>query len=110
MRHGLSIVISRVIEVVPMEGDDAQDMFKATNGEELTAAGDAFVAAITRRVRDLEKALGESEARCEQMSSQLEENVEEVTRACDQAYLLACLLAYLLTCLLTYLPTCLLTF
>ena len=38
-------------------------MFKASNGAELTAAGDAFVAAISGRVHMLEVALAASEAR-----------------------------------------------
>ena len=52
-------MLSKVFEVIEMPQEVQQKMYSAKDGEELTAASDAFIAGITERVRYLESGPGE---------------------------------------------------
>ena len=49
LRQGLSVMLSKVFEVIEMPQEVQQKMYSAKDGEELTVASDAFIAGITER-------------------------------------------------------------
>lgn len=80
LHQGLSIVLSKVFEVVPMEEAVQQGMYSAATGEEFTNAGAAFVESITARFRGLESALAESNASLTEAKETLAAGEEELIK------------------------------
>jgi hypothetical protein len=81
LHQGLSIVLSRIFEVVPVGEDVQQGLYAASTGEEFTKAGGAFVEVITTRFQGLESELATSQRSLQEATETLSNNEEELIKA-----------------------------
>ena len=81
LRQGLSVMLSKVFEVIEMPQEVQQKMYSAKDGEELTVASDAFIAGITERVRYLESALRAKSVSLAAAEKKIEQDADDVAKA-----------------------------
>ena len=81
LHQGLSVVLSRVFEVIPMDEGVQQKLYSAATGEEFMRAGTAFVEALERRWRGVEEALATSESSLKAATDSLQAGEEELIKA-----------------------------